>query len=139
MSKQPSPITDLLRETIIASKLPLLTLQEETGVKRASIMRFIRGQQSLRLDIADKLAAYFGLELRTIEEGNKPPARFRVVIDTSPGEQTYAYPGGGIHRIDTTETPTEANAAKVEPLTGAACKPKNRRIRGKARKTKKGS
>jgi plasmid maintenance system antidote protein VapI len=57
MKKQPAPITDLLRETIIASKLPLLTLQEETGVKRASIMRFIRGEQSLRLDIADKLAA----------------------------------------------------------------------------------
>jgi hypothetical protein len=26
-------------------------------------MRFLRGEQSLRLDVADKLAAYFGLEL----------------------------------------------------------------------------
>jgi plasmid maintenance system antidote protein VapI len=64
MSKERAPITDLLRETIIASKLPLLKLQKETGVKRASIMRFIRGEQSLRLDIADKLAAYFGLALQ---------------------------------------------------------------------------
>ena len=63
MNKQPAPITDLLRETIIASKIPLLTLQEATGVKRASIMRFVRSEQSLRLDIADKLAAYFGLTL----------------------------------------------------------------------------
>ena len=39
-AKQPTPITDLLRETIIASKLPLLTLEEETGVKRQSIMKF---------------------------------------------------------------------------------------------------
>ena len=71
MNKQPAPITDLLRETIIASKLPLLTLQEETGVKRASIMRFIRGEQSLRLDIADKLAAYFGLALQPIKAKKK--------------------------------------------------------------------
>jgi plasmid maintenance system antidote protein VapI len=63
MKKQAAPITDLLRETIIASKLPLLTLQQETGVKRASIMRFIRGRNSIRLDIADKLAAYFELKL----------------------------------------------------------------------------
>ena len=74
MSKQPAPITDLLRETIIASKLPLLTLQQETGVKRASIMRFIRGEQSLRLDIADKLAAYFGLALRPIKAKKKESA-----------------------------------------------------------------
>jgi plasmid maintenance system antidote protein VapI len=67
MNKRPAPITDLLRETIIASKLPLLTLQEETGVKRASIMRFVSGKQSLRLDIADKLAAYFGLTLQPIK------------------------------------------------------------------------
>jgi plasmid maintenance system antidote protein VapI len=33
-------------------------------LKRASIMRFLRGEQSLRLDMADRLAAYFGLELR---------------------------------------------------------------------------
>jgi plasmid maintenance system antidote protein VapI len=30
---------------------------------RASIMRFVRSSQSLRLDMADKLAAYFGLAL----------------------------------------------------------------------------
>ena len=71
MKKQPAPITDLLRETIIASKTPLLTLQEETGVKRASIMRFIRGTNSLRLDIADKLAAYFGLALKPIKPKKK--------------------------------------------------------------------
>jgi plasmid maintenance system antidote protein VapI len=62
-TKRSAPITDLLRQTIIASKIPLLTLEQETGVQRASIMRFVRGEQSLRLDIADKLAAYFGLAL----------------------------------------------------------------------------
>jgi len=39
-------------------------MQKETGVTRASIMRFVRGDQSLRLDVADRLAAYFDLELR---------------------------------------------------------------------------
>ena len=61
--KKRSPITDLLRRTIAESGVPLLVLQRETGVKRGSIMRFVRGDQSLRLDKADALSAYFGLEL----------------------------------------------------------------------------
>lgn len=39
-------------------------LERSTGVKRASIARFMRGDQSLRLDVAEKLAEYFGLEVR---------------------------------------------------------------------------
>lgn len=64
-AKQTSPISELLRSTIANSEIPLLVLQKETGVQRASIMRFLRGEQSLRLDVADKLAAYFGLELKS--------------------------------------------------------------------------
>jgi plasmid maintenance system antidote protein VapI len=60
----PSPITDLLRRTIVESGLPYLTLERKTGVARAGIMRFVRGDQSLRLDMADRLAAFFGLELQ---------------------------------------------------------------------------
>jgi len=41
-----------------------VALERETGVKRASIMRFLRGETSLRLDLADKLAEFFGLELQ---------------------------------------------------------------------------
>jgi hypothetical protein len=40
------------------------SLERKTGVTRACIMRFVRGDQSLRLDKADLLAEYFGLELR---------------------------------------------------------------------------
>jgi plasmid maintenance system antidote protein VapI len=58
-----SPITDALRRAILASGLPLLTIEQETGVQRASLSRFVRGKNSLRLDMADKLAAYFGLRL----------------------------------------------------------------------------
>lgn len=64
-----SPITDMLRKTVADSKVPLLVLQQETGVKRASIMRFLRGDQSLRLDKADALAEYFGLRLVTAKTG----------------------------------------------------------------------
>jgi len=64
-TKAKSPISDLLRDTITDSEIPLLTIEQETGVKRQSIMRFLRRERSLRLDIADKLASYFKLELRT--------------------------------------------------------------------------
>lgn len=63
MNKSKSPISDLLRRTIAKSHVPLLVLERETGVTRASIRRFVNGEQFLRLDVADKLATYFGLEL----------------------------------------------------------------------------
>lgn len=44
-------------------------LEKETGVLRQSLMKFVRGKQSLRLDMADRLAAYFGLELREKRKG----------------------------------------------------------------------
>lgn len=57
------PISDLLRHTVSKSGVPLRTLERETGVTRASIRRFINGEQFLRLDMADALASYFGLSL----------------------------------------------------------------------------
>ena len=38
-------------------------LERETGVVRQSLMKFMAGESSLRLDVADQLAAYFRLEL----------------------------------------------------------------------------
>lgn len=62
-SKAPKTMTDRLRQAIAESGLPMLTIATETGIERASLIRFARGDQSLRLDIADRLAEYFGLEL----------------------------------------------------------------------------
>ena len=62
-SKTKAPLTDPLRKAIVDSGLPLLTLANETGVARASLIRFVRGETSLHLDVADKVAEYFGLEL----------------------------------------------------------------------------
>ena len=58
-----NPLSDPLRRAIVESGDSLSALERATGVTRASIMRFVRGDQSLRLDKADQLAAYFGLEL----------------------------------------------------------------------------
>jgi plasmid maintenance system antidote protein VapI len=57
-------MTDPLRKALAESGMTFLELERATGVERASIMRFVTGKQSLRLDIADRLAAWFGLELR---------------------------------------------------------------------------
>jgi transcriptional regulator with XRE-family HTH domain len=59
-------ITDAIRQAIVESGLPLQQISEKTGVERASLSRFVRGERSLRLDMVDKLAAYFGLELRKV-------------------------------------------------------------------------
>ena len=64
MARPPQPLSDVLRKTIAESGLAQIAIQRATGVKRASIMRFLRGERSLRLDMADRLAAYFRLELR---------------------------------------------------------------------------
>ncbi len=67
-SSNPAPLSDLLRRTIAEAieqeRTNLLALERETGVSRASIRRFLNGERSLRLDVADKLASYFGLALK---------------------------------------------------------------------------
>jgi hypothetical protein len=57
-------VTDTLRATIRASGVALLTIEQQTGVQRASLSRFMRRLRHLRSDAVDKLAAYFGLELK---------------------------------------------------------------------------
>lgn len=69
MTPAENPITDRLRQAIIDSGIPYLKIEQATGVQRASISRFVNGKQSLRLDVADKLAAYLGLELQPKGKG----------------------------------------------------------------------
>ena len=58
----------LLRKAIISAD-SLLSIEIATGIHRASLRRFRDGQTSLRLDLADKLAAHFGIECR--QKGRK--------------------------------------------------------------------
>ena len=62
-------MSEVLRRAIVESGEPFIAIERKTGVQRMSIARFVTGQQSLRLDIADKLAAYFRLELRPKRKG----------------------------------------------------------------------
>ena len=66
-------MTDLLRRTILegieAGRTTFKGLGRETGVSRMSIVRFATGRTSIRLDMADKLAAYFGLVLAKRKAG----------------------------------------------------------------------
>ena len=55
--------SDVLRKAIAESGLTLYRIAKDTGVIKTSLMRFMRGETSLRLDKADVLAEYLGLEL----------------------------------------------------------------------------
>lgn len=67
--KQPETLTDLLREALKESG-SLRAVDVATGVKRQSLGLFLRGKQSLRLDMADKLCTHFGIQhVRETREG----------------------------------------------------------------------
>ena len=66
MPKQ-TTMTDALRDALnraIESGETFRSIERETGIVRQSLMPFARGEQTLRLDKADLLAEYFGLELK---------------------------------------------------------------------------
>lgn len=65
------PLTTAIKQCILDSELSYKALERASGVKRQSLMKFVAGEQSLRLDMADKLATYFGLEL-THKEAGRP-------------------------------------------------------------------
>jgi plasmid maintenance system antidote protein VapI len=54
-------MTELLRQALIEADNNY-AVAKATGVQKTSLIRFRRGEQSLRLDMADRLAAYFGIE-----------------------------------------------------------------------------
>lgn len=56
-------MTELLRQAL-SEATSLYAVTKATGVPKASLIRFLRGDQSLRLDMADRLAAHFGLVLK---------------------------------------------------------------------------
>jgi hypothetical protein len=61
-------VSDVLREVIQASGKPLLAIERETGVHRASISRFLRGKCWLRSDAVDKLRAHFNIRVTRHKE-----------------------------------------------------------------------
>jgi plasmid maintenance system antidote protein VapI len=62
-TKKARPLTSAIKQAIADSELSFKALERATGVKRQSLMKFMAGEQSLRLDMADKLANHFDLKL----------------------------------------------------------------------------
>ena len=56
-------MTEVLRAAIDESGLTQYKIAQDTGILATSLGRFMRGETSLRLDKADVLAEYLGLEL----------------------------------------------------------------------------
>lgn len=65
MSNTPTQpmMTELLREALAACE-SVRAVSRATGIPQPSLSLFLRGVQSLRLDSADTLARYFGIEVR---------------------------------------------------------------------------
>ena len=62
-------MTELLRKAL--GKAPsIYAVSHAAEISKPSLIRFLRGEQSLLLDTADRLAVYFGIESHFIE---KPP------------------------------------------------------------------
>jgi transcriptional regulator with XRE-family HTH domain len=74
MSKnKPKPtLTDVLKAAIERSGLTHYRIGRDSGIPESSLLRFMRGETSLRLDRADVLARYLGLQLTTDPDA-KPP------------------------------------------------------------------
>jgi transcriptional regulator with XRE-family HTH domain len=62
-------MTDVLKTAIQRSGVSRYRIAKETGLTEPSLCRFMQGATSLRLDKADKLADYLGLELAGTNSG----------------------------------------------------------------------
>ena len=56
-------IEDVLREAILEDPQSYNALAATTGISRPSIVRFVKGEGTLRLDHAATLCTLYGLEL----------------------------------------------------------------------------
>ena len=56
-------LTAQLRSAIETSGASLYRIAKDSGVPQSVVHRFATGQRQIKLDAADKLAAYFGMRL----------------------------------------------------------------------------
>lgn len=67
-SKGKATMTGLLRQALTEAR-SLYAVSKATGVQKTSLIRFLRGEQSLRLDMADRLAEYFAITVTRTSRG----------------------------------------------------------------------
>jgi antitoxin component HigA of HigAB toxin-antitoxin module len=64
-TKTPNPtMAELIREALTNRTESLRAIERATGVKHPAMVNFLSRKRSFHLDSADKLAAYFGIEVR---------------------------------------------------------------------------
>lgn len=63
-SKPDKTMSELLREAL-AEADSIRAVARETGLTHVSLIKFLRRETSLRLDLADKLAAHLGIVSRS--------------------------------------------------------------------------
>ena len=56
-------LTTQLRSAIETSGVTLYRIAKDSGVPYAVVHRFASGERQIKMDAADKLAAYFGMRL----------------------------------------------------------------------------
>jgi hypothetical protein len=71
-SQTQSTLSDALKDAIERSGLTCYRIAKVTGIDEANLGRFLRGELSVRLDKADKLAAYLGLQLAAVPDAAPP-------------------------------------------------------------------
>ncbi len=66
-------MTQALRDAIAASGFSFKAMERATGISRQSLMKFAAGEQSLRLESADKLASFFEIRVVSAKANNRKP------------------------------------------------------------------
>ena len=81
--KIPAPLSDQLRERIAQDGRSISALAREAGIDRGALWRFVKGQQSITLETADRLAAVLKIRLADEEETaprTYPAGRTRAMV-----------------------------------------------------------
>lgn len=65
-----TPFASALRDAIQKAD-SLRGVAREAGISHPSLVRFMTGERTIRLDIADKLAAHFGFEVKRPKQKGK--------------------------------------------------------------------
>ncbi|MEO2017446.1 MAG: helix-turn-helix domain-containing protein [Fuerstiella sp.] len=65
--KKRIPIDTALREAVQKSGMTVYAVARDSGVEKSQLTRFVNEERSLTLPTAEKLAAFFHLELRIVE------------------------------------------------------------------------
>ncbi|MEQ8849809.1 hypothetical protein [Botrimarina sp.] len=61
-------MTEALRDSLLSDPRSFAEVARQTGLTRTSLMAFAEGKRSLRLDLADKLALFYRVNVSRAED-----------------------------------------------------------------------